>query len=121
MSPISAYRARARQDAEPARILVMLVEEAARRVDLAAAALERGEPATEHLHRARAIYVELIGALDADKLGELGPRLHSLYSWCVSRLIDAGRDRDPIPAREVVPIANTIAETWRLVVAGQAA
>ena len=73
MQGIGRYRASRLESAPPQQIVLMLFQEAARRLTLAADAIERNDGTVwrPHLHHVREIFLELLSALDDDTKAEL--------------------------------------------------
>jgi len=69
-----------------------------------------------HLHRVRAIVIELRAALDPQVDTELVGRLDSLYGWSLQTLIEAGRTRDLSKTDAVRGVLGTVLEGWLAVV-----
>jgi flagellar secretion chaperone FliS len=83
--------------APPERLVVMLYDGARRFVREASAAMraEDHDRVTDRLHRAAAIFEELLSTLDHDRGGELADRLESIYRFCRRHLDEARLERDP--------------------------
>ena len=70
------------------------------------------EGKAEHLGTARALLLELLGALSMEQGGELSARLASLYSYFLHEIDEASRVLD---ARRLTPVIDMVAqleEAW---------
>lgn len=121
MRGIAAYKQSRVESASPAQIVMMLFQEAVHRLTRALATLEE-EPTSwrKDLHHVREIYLELLGALDAQAAPEMCAKLSGLYQWCLQELIEAGRTGDPEPIRNVLRVTTTLLEGWQVVARGEA-
>jgi flagellar protein FliS len=84
----AVYEAVQTTTADPTRILLLLLDGAARSLRQAADALDRGDSAgfAYPLSRAHAIIAELSGSLDRDAGGELAAQLDRLYDFMLHHL-----------------------------------
>ncbi len=108
-----SYRSYQRHDVQTAsrpRLLVLLMQEAGQRIRQAKGLTAGTPPYIEHLHRARAIYMELLTAIDAASAPELARQLVPLYRWCISELIAAGQEPERLAAVEGV--TDTLTSAW---------
>ncbi len=117
MTAIRAYRDRSLSTAPPEKIVLMLFEALVRRLEQAAAKLERSESAVEDLYVSREIFAELRSALDRNAAPELATRLDRLYGWCMVELSGAGMARDAARVLDVHRLAVTLRDSWQKVVA----
>ncbi len=117
MYGINTYRSRRVDTASPAQVVLLLLLEAARQMELAAQCIdgEKGD-APSHLHAARNILTELQAALDptgpaAELVGRLGP----LYTWAQAELAAGGWRRDAPRIRAVGRAIAPLIEAWSIV------
>jgi flagellar protein FliS len=114
MRNVGAYKSNAVESATPARVVVMLYEEAIRRLVLVQMGMpEGGQVWREHLHHARAILGELEIALDDQAAPDLCARLRALYRWSMSELIAAGSEVSVERVAKVERVLTTLGEGWR--------
>ncbi len=63
---------------------------------------------------AKNIVLEFISALDRSRDPELCEQLSALYTFMYRRLVDAGTERDPAAADEVIELLEFDRQTWLL-------
>ena len=87
-APYAAYQAVQTTTADPAQVILLLFEGAARFLRQAEQGLERGDAAgfAYPLSRAHAIIAELSGSLDRDAGGEAAANLDCLYDFMLRHL-----------------------------------
>lgn len=64
------------------------------------------------LEKASAIVIELMGALDRDKGGELAQRLAALYAYFGSEILSIGRTMDVGRLEKVIGMVGSLHESW---------
>lgn len=64
------------------------------------------------LEKASAIVIELMGALDRDKGGELAQRLAALYAYFGSEILSIGRTLDTGRLDKVIGMVGSLHESW---------
>lgn len=97
MKGIAAY-SRTRVDSAPSdQLLVMLLEKVIEKLGVARAAVEAGDRPVliAALNHCRAIYFELLRALDVPAAPEVGEPLANTYRWCINQLLEVGKLPDP--------------------------
>ncbi len=101
-------------DADPHRLIQLLLDGALDRIAQARGALESGDPAAmgEALGKAVGILSGLQASLDLDRGGEIAANLDRLYSYMSLRLLDVHRDKKAMPLDEVVDLLGTIKSGW---------
>ena len=104
--------------ASPVELRIMLVDGAIRfaaqcKDGLAARDFEQ---AYEGSRQCRAILTELLSGLKAEHDALLCERLNSLYTFLISRLMEAMSERDPSLIDSVVELLTYERETWQMVV-----
>ncbi|HWQ56910.1 MAG TPA: flagellar export chaperone FliS [Bryobacteraceae bacterium] len=67
---------------------------------------------SREISRAVEILVELSGAVDREKGGELSGRLVELYDYMVRRLTEAHLRQEDTPLEEVLRLLATLSEAW---------
>lgn len=95
--PHLEYRKAAVDGATPVGLVVMLYDGALRHMDRAELALRaRDLPAqNEAFQKAQKIVMELMGALDMRRGGEIAQNLMALYGYILTELVGANTDDDP--------------------------
>lgn len=101
-------------DANPHRLIQMLMEGGLARMAQAKGALEHGQIALkgELIGKAIAIVGGLREALDAEKGEELAGRLDSLYEYMMVRLSEANLKNDPMLLDEVIGLLREVKAGW---------
>ena len=66
----------------------------------------------EHLGRARALLLELLGALDCERGGDLSGRLASLYSYFLHEIDEASRTLEASRLTPVIDMVAQLEEAW---------
>lgn len=101
-------------DADPHRLIQMLMEAALTRMAQAKAAMERGEMDTKAnlLGRVNDIIQTLQGSLDHNAGGELSANLERLYDYMVRRLLEASLHNDQSMVDEVIRLMLEVKSGW---------
>ena len=88
---LDAYRQSAVGGASPVALVVMLYDGALRFMEAGRVAMEGGDLPAQNaaLQRAQKIVLELMGALDMRKGGEVASNLMALYSYVLNELVAA--------------------------------
>lgn len=115
MFGIASYRSSRIENAPPAQIVMMLFEEAIKRLSLASVCRNEGEEAAcrGHLQHVRQIILELRVALDPEPSPLLHARLSGLYVWVQQELIAAARDTDDKRILGCRAVFDQLATGWR--------
>jgi len=115
MRAIAQYRSNRIESASKPQIVLMLFQEALRRMEFAIQAMQDNEATAwrAHLHHVREIFLELRHALDDTAAPELCATLRSLYQWCNDELIAAGRDGQPARIHHVIRVTTLLTEGWQ--------
>lgn len=115
-------------DADPHRLIALMLSGARERARLAAACLVRDDGRQGDLARkaqaigeASAIVGSLNGALDIDAGGEIAGGLRSLYEYIQRRLLEANIGNDAVPLREVDDLLGDIETAWAAIAPGTGA
>lgn len=64
------------------------------------------------LERASAIVIELLGALDRERGGELAQRLAALYAYFGSEILAVGRTLDAARLERMIGMVGSLHESW---------
>ena len=101
-------------DADPHRLVALMLAGARERARLAIACLERGDVPrkAQAITDASAIIGGLNGALNLEAGGEIADGLHSLYDYAQRRLLDANARNDAAPLLEVDGLLGDIESAW---------
>lgn len=106
-------------DADPHRLIALMLAGARERARLAIACLERGDMPrkAQAITDASMIIGGLNGALNMEAGGEIADGLHSLYDYAQRRLFAANSDNDATPLLEVDALLADIESAWRAIAA----
>lgn len=101
-------------DANPHRLIALMLAGARERARLAAACLQRGDlpRKSQAISDASAIIGGLNGALNMEAGGDIADGLQALYDYAQRRLLAANADNDPRPLREVDDLLGDIESAW---------
>ena len=102
------------EDANPHKLISMLVDGAIERVSVAIGAMGRGEIAStgESIGRAISIVDNLRVSLDQEHGGEIAANLAALYDYMTRRLLEANATKDSDMLAEVVGLLKEIKVAW---------
>ncbi|HET6397063.1 MAG TPA: flagellar export chaperone FliS [Pseudoxanthomonas sp.] len=108
-------------DADPHRLVALLLSGACERIRLAQACLARGDLARKGkaIGEACAIIGHLNGSLDHEAGGELAANLSSLYDYLVQRLTEANLHNDNAALDEALGLLGEIDSAWNAIPAEQ--
>lgn len=101
-------------EADPHRLIQMLLEGGLQRIAQARGAMEYGNIALkgELIGKAMGIIGGLREAVDTDKGGEIAVNLDNLYAFMQQRLSQANLNNDPAMLDEVAKLLREIKEGW---------
>lgn len=101
-------------DADPHRLVQLLMGGAIDRIALAKGHIERGEISAKGLMISKAITIisGLQGALEQEKGGKLAQDLNALYDYMSERLVAANLHNDIEALDEVAYLMGTIKQGW---------
>lgn len=104
-------------DADPHRLVQLLLDGALDRIAQARGALAAGDAAAtgEALGKAVGIISGLQGCLDKEQGGEIADNLDRLYDYMTLRLMDVHTEKDPAPLDEVGSLLATIRGAWEAI------
>jgi len=101
-------------DADPHRLVQMLMDALAERLNTARGCIERGEVARKAklLHSCVTLVAELRGSLNLAEGGELAQNLNNLYDYMARQLLMANAHSDAALVGEVLGLLNEIRGAW---------
>ncbi|NYZ64353.1 flagellar export chaperone FliS [Luteimonas deserti] len=101
-------------DADPHKLVALLLSGACERIRLAEACIERGDQARKGkaIGEACAIVGHLGGSLDHEAGGEIAANLASLYDYVLRRLTEGNLHNDPDALRESLELLGEIDAAW---------
>ena len=101
-------------DADPHRLVQMLMDACAERLTIAAGCIERREIARKAklLHSCVTLIAELRGSLNMAEGGPLSQNLSSLYEYMARQLMLANVQNDGSRVTEVLSLLNEIRSAW---------
>ena len=123
MNGIRAYRSNKVQTAPNEQVLLMLLETAINAQSNAAEAMEQGDrPAwNKEVGHSRAIFIELMGALDHKVAPSLTRNLHMVYAWAIHQLTEAAKTGNVETLFTVHKVTCTLYHSWLEAVQGSTA
>jgi flagellar secretion chaperone FliS len=100
--------------ADPIELVRLLYQAATAEVREARRHLASGDIAarSKSISKACAIVLELAGALDGERGGEISRRLAELYEYIHRRLVEANFEQSDPPLAEVLSLLATLSEAW---------
>lgn len=100
--------------ADPLELVNLLYQAGAKAVREARYHLAEGRIAerSREINKACEIVIELAGALDHERGGEISQRLALLYDYMQRRLIEANMRQIDAPLADVLGLLTTLAEAW---------
>lgn len=114
-------------DADPHRLIALMLSGARERARMAAACLSRDDGRrgdfarkAQAISEASAIVGSLNGALDINAGGEIATGLRALYDYIQRRLLEANIGNDAAPLREVDDLLGDIENAWMAIAPGTA-
>lgn len=104
-------------DADPHKLVALLLSGALERVRLAQACLEGGDQARKGkaIGEVCAIVGHLNGSLDHEAGGEIAGNLSALYDYVMQRLTEANLHNDPEALRESLELLGEIDAAWNAI------
>ncbi len=116
-NPVNAYRQTRVKTASQGQIIVMLYDEALRRIDQAHSALDEGphsyDVVNNAIGKAQDIVTELMASLDFEQGGELAENLFSLYSFFNRQLREANVKKSKQPLETLRPLMADLRDAWQ--------
>jgi flagellar protein FliS len=110
-------------DAEPYKLILMLIDGAIFTISTAAHSLAQGETAEKGMAISKAIRIiseGLQASLDVQAGGEIAVRLNALYDYMCRRLLEANLRNDPAALDEVNRLLNELKAGWEEIAADPA-
>ena len=106
-------------EADPHRLIQMLIEGGLTRLAQASGAMERGQTALkgELIGKAIGIVGGLRQGLDIEKGGELAANLDSLYEYMTTRLMEANLKNDVAIIEEIAQLLREVKSGWDAIAA----
>lgn len=97
------------------RLVVLMYDGAIGALNKGLAAIEAGdlEGRCKAINMAMDILAQLCMALDFEKGGQIATNLNDLYRFMIGRLVRANLLNDPVPARDVLRLLETLYAAWR--------
>lgn len=104
-------------DADPHKLVAMLLSGACERIRLAEACLERNDQARKGkaIGEACAIVGHLNGSLDHEAGGEIAGNLSALYEYVMQRLTEANLHNDATALQESLQLLSEIDSAWNAI------
>ena len=104
-------------DADPHRLVALMLSGARDRIRLAGACLERGDipRKAKAISDASGLIGGLSGALNLEAGGEIAAGLQSLYDYAQQRLVSANADNDAAALNEVDSLLGDIESAWQAI------
>ncbi|MFG3447961.1 MULTISPECIES: flagellar export chaperone FliS [unclassified Stenotrophomonas] len=104
-------------DADPHKLVAMLLTGACERIRLAEACLERNDQARKGkaIGEACAIVGHLNGSLDHEAGGDIAGNLSALYDYVMQRLTDANLHNDGAALQEALQLLTEIDSAWNAI------
>ncbi len=101
-------------EADPHRLITMLLEGLMQRLRLAESCAQQGEATRKAKASAEAgaIIASLSASLNMKEGGEIAERLEALYEYCGNRLMAANANNDPKGFAEVAGLIGEIQRAW---------
>ena len=122
---IAAYRdnrvSGAIEDADPHRLVALLLSGARERLNLAQAFMHNRDMAQKGrvIGETCSIIGHLSGSLDHEAGGDIATGLASLYDYMQVRLTEANLHNDPVPLNECMTLLGEIESAWNAIPSGQ--
>jgi len=104
-------------DADPHKLVALLLAGACERIRVAEASLQRNDQARKGkaIGEACAIVGHLDGSLDHEAGGEIAANLSSLYEFVIMRLTEANLHNDPKALQEALGLMMEIDSAWNAI------
>ena len=108
-------------DADPHRLVALLLEGAGERIRRAEACLASGDQALKGkaIGEACAIIGHLNGSLDHEAGGEIAGNLSALYDYVIQRLTEANLNNDVAALQESLSLLSEIESAWNAIPSDQ--
>lgn len=108
-------------EADPHKLVAMLLAGAAERLRRAATSMAAGDPALKGkaIGEVCAIVGHLNGSLDHEAGGDIAGNLSALYDYIIQRLTDANLHNDPAALQEAQDVVADIESAWNAIPVAQ--
>lgn len=108
-------------DADPHKLVALLLGGACERIRLASACLSQGDQARKGkaIGEACAIVGHLNGSLDHEAGGEIAVNLSALYDFVVQRLTEGNLHNDASALKDALEVLGEIESAWNAIPANQ--
>ena len=108
-------------DADPHKLVALLLNGACERIRRAKAHLEQGDLASKGkaIGEACAIVGHLNGSLDHEAGGEIAGNLSALYDYVIQRLTEANLNNDVLALQESLSLMGEIESAWNAIPSDQ--
>jgi len=108
-------------DADPHKLVALLLAGACERIRLAEAALQRNDPARKGkaIGEACAIIGHLDGSLDHEAGGEIASNLSALYEFVIVRLTEGNLNNDATALQDALGLMTEIDSAWNAIPSAQ--
>ncbi|MGV8958949.1 MAG: flagellar export chaperone FliS [Stenotrophomonas sp.] len=108
-------------DADPHKLVALLLSGACERIRLADACLAQGDQARKGkaIGEACAIVGHLNGTLDHEAGGEMAANLSALYDYIAQRLTEANLHNDSAALHDALGVLGELESAWNAIPAGQ--
>ncbi len=117
---LSAYRETRVRTASPGSLVVMLYDEAIKRISLAMAVYDEDlaknpskiETFNAHIMKSQEIITELMASLNMDSGGEIAKNLLSLYTWFNQQLLEGNIEKNKEKLASVRDLMDQLRSAW---------
>lgn len=114
-NPYTKYKQMEVDTTDPLKLVVMLYEGAISSLKLAIDYIEKKEYEAKYkqLNKAQNIIFELMSSLDHERGGEVASNLNSLYTFMVTRIIEANSTLDTGLLQEIIGLLDNLNSAWK--------
>ena len=123
-NPLNAYKETTIKTASPAKLIIMLYDEALRQIDNAMELLDGGDKRLDRVNnaiiRAQDMVTELTVSLDFEKGGEIANNLNNLYFYFNQQLMESNIRKSSEPLKPVRTMMAELREAWQQIAANSA-
>ena len=121
MSRLNAYKETTIKTASPAKLIIMLYDEALRQIDTALELLTEGDKRLDKVNnaiiRAQDMLTELTVSLDFEKGGEIANNLNHLYFYFNQQLMEANIRKSSEYLQPVRTMLAALRDAWQQIAA----
>lgn len=114
-NPYTKYKQMEVDTTDPLKLVVMLYDGAISSLKLAIGYIEKKEYEAKYkqLDKAQNIIFELMSSLDHERGGEVASNLNSLYTFMVTRIIEANSTLDTGLLQEIIGLLDNLNSAWK--------